>query len=170
MTYAATREGLQARRTKEKRWPAPRADMLVTTRSASAVAGSSATSPHRSSRVRWSDAISTTGPSTASSGEHERGRRSVGCPPPGESPVEVGFDYRPAWSPDGTQIAFISYVGSGSDVFIMNAQAPTNAEGRVVPDGSRLASYGCADLPRCSPRDRSASPDRTPRLALGSRP
>ena len=91
----------------------------------------------------------------------------MGCPPPGESPVEVGFDYRPAWSPDGTQIAFISYVGSGSDVFIMNAQAPTNAENpawsrtaRGSPPTAAPTSHDAANA--TAPRRRTGLPDLLP--------
>jgi len=60
-----------------------------------------------------------------------------------------GFDDSPAWSPDGTRIAFFSGIDGVNGLYIMNSDGtalhqvsntdPTDTDPSWSPDGSRLA-------------------------------
>jgi Tol biopolymer transport system component len=73
--------------------------------------------------------------------------------PDGTNPINItnsaGFDQQPAWSPDGTKIAFVSDRGGNFDIWTMNADGsnPVNRSSnggsdqrpQWSPDGSKIA-------------------------------
>ena len=65
-------------------------------------------------------------------------------------------DFQPAWSPDGTQIAFVSQRGGNEEIYVMNAadgSNPTNLTNHASnefqpawsPDGTQIAFYSNRD-------------------------
>lgn len=66
------------------------------------------------------------------------------------------LDLHPAWSPDGTRLAFVSYRSGGSDIYVVNA------------DGSGLRNLSPNDFPAATFESSPAwSPDGT-RIAFSS--
>jgi Tol biopolymer transport system component len=67
-------------------------------------------------------------------GSHQR--QLTGCAAGDPTPCPTGDDFGPAWSPDGTEIAFLRAFGAlGTNdrpVFVMNADG-TNQH-RLIPD------------------------------------
>ncbi len=64
--------------------------------------------------------------------------------------IKSGYDWYPAWKPDGTELAFISGRGGGSDVYVYRFEA-----GSVVEPPSRLTTTGFyKEWPSWSPDGR----------------
>jgi Tol biopolymer transport system component len=56
---------------------------------------------------------------------------------PGSSSDSTAYDRRPAWSPDGTRIAFESLRSGNSEIWVMNADGtgePVNVSNNAAPD------------------------------------
>jgi Tol biopolymer transport system component len=91
---------------------------------------------------------------------------------PGSSSDSTAYDRHPAWSPDGTRIAFESLRSGNSEIWVMNADGtgepvnvPNNAATDDYPDWQPLPNNTAPTITNLSPAPDSTTTDLTPTIS-----